>query len=43
MARTEQKRILMEPLASKIRPTKIEDFVGQKHLVAPGKAAQDCA
>jgi putative ATPase len=27
----------MEPLASKIRPRKLGDFVGQKHLVAPGK------
>jgi putative ATPase len=27
----------MEPLASKIRPRKLEDFVGQKHLVGGGK------
>lgn len=27
----------MEPLASKIRPQKLEDFVGQKHLVGTGK------
>jgi putative ATPase len=27
----------MEPLASKIRPRKIDDFVGQKHLVGPNK------
>jgi putative ATPase len=27
----------MEPLASKIRPTSLEDFVGQKHLVGEGK------
>ena len=25
----------MEPLASKIRPTKLKDFVGQQHLVGP--------
>jgi putative ATPase len=30
----------MEPLASKIRPQKLEDFIGQKHLVAPGKPLQ---
>lgn len=27
----------MEPLASKIRPQRLDEFVGQKHLVAPGK------
>ncbi len=27
----------MEPLASKIRPTALADFVGQEHLVGPGK------
>jgi len=27
----------MEPLANKIRPTQLEDFVGQEHLVGPGK------
>src|SRR6476620_982802 len=27
----------MEPLASKIRPRTLDDFVGQKHLVGPGK------
>lgn len=27
----------MEPLASRIRPRTLEDFVGQKHLVGPGK------
>ncbi len=27
----------MEPLASKIRPKKLSEFVGQKHLVGPGK------
>ena len=27
----------MEPLASKIRPTDLDQFVGQKHLVGPGK------
>jgi putative ATPase len=27
----------MEPLASKIRPKSLKDFVGQEHLVAPGK------
>jgi putative ATPase len=28
----------MEPLANKIRPTSLKDFVGQEHLVGPGKA-----
>ncbi len=27
----------MEPLASKIRPTSLDEYVGQEHLVAPGK------
>ena len=27
----------MEPLANKIRPTSLEEFVGQKHLVGEGK------
>ncbi|MEO8074662.1 MAG: replication-associated recombination protein A, partial [Acidobacteriota bacterium] len=27
----------MEPLANKIRPQKLEDYVGQKHLVGAGK------
>ena len=27
----------MEPLASKIRPEKLEEFIGQKHLVGEGK------
>jgi putative ATPase len=27
----------MEPLASKIRPKNLDDFVGQTHLVGPGK------
>lgn len=26
-----------EPLAARMRPTKIEEFVGQSHLLAPGK------
>lgn len=28
---------MSEPLASKIRPKKLEDFIGQKHLVGEGK------
>lgn len=28
---------MTEPLASKIRPQSVKDFVGQEHLVAPGK------
>ncbi|HVV39148.1 MAG TPA: replication-associated recombination protein A [Candidatus Paceibacterota bacterium] len=28
---------MSEPLASKIRPTTLEEFVGQEHLVGPGK------
>lgn len=31
----------MEPLASKIRPTALEDFVGQEHLVGPGKPLRE--
>jgi len=27
----------MEPLASKLRPQNLDEFVGQKHLVGPGK------
>ncbi|MBM3261176.1 replication-associated recombination protein A [Candidatus Kaiserbacteria bacterium] len=27
----------MEPLASRMRPSKIDDFVGQEHLTGPGK------
>jgi putative ATPase len=27
----------MEPLASKIRPRRLEEFIGQSHLVGPGK------
>ena len=27
----------MEPLASKIRPKSLEEFVGQEHLVGEGK------
>ena len=27
----------MEPLASKIRPKTLKDFVGQEHLVGEGK------
>lgn len=27
----------MEPLASKIRPKNLEEFIGQEHLVGPGK------
>ena len=27
----------MEPLASKIRPKTLEEFIGQEHLVGPGK------
>ena len=27
---------MMQPLAERMRPSRIEDFVGQEHLVAPG-------
>ena len=27
----------MEPLASRLRPTKIEDFLGQVHILDPSK------
>jgi putative ATPase len=30
-------RIAMEPLASKLRPKSLEEFIGQEHLVGPGK------
>src|SRR3989344_1920657 len=30
----------MEPLASKIRPTSLKEFVGQEHLVGEGKPLQ---
>ncbi|HKM12906.1 MAG TPA: replication-associated recombination protein A [Bacteroidales bacterium] len=28
--------MMMQPLAERMRPSRIEDFVGQEHLVAPG-------
>lgn len=31
----------MEPLASKIRPTSLEEFAGQQHLVGPGKPLRE--
>lgn len=31
----------MEPLASKIRPKKLDEFVGQEHLVGPGKPLRE--
>ncbi|HEV8677265.1 MAG TPA: replication-associated recombination protein A [Candidatus Paceibacterota bacterium] len=31
----------MEPLASKIRPTSLEEFVGQEHLVGKGKPLRE--
>ena len=31
------RQINMEPLASKIRPFSLDDFVGQEHLVGLGK------
>lgn len=31
----------MEPLASKIRPTSLDEFVGQEHLVGPGKPLRE--
>jgi putative ATPase len=35
--RTVQNVLVSEPLASRIRPASLEEFVGQKHLVGPGK------
>lgn len=32
---------MTEPLASKIRPATLEEFVGQNHLVAPGKPLRE--
>jgi putative ATPase len=31
----------MEPFASKIRPTSLDEFVGQEHLVGPGKPLRE--
>src|SRR3954468_8303177 len=31
----------MEPLASKIRPKNLDEFVGQEHLVGPGKPLRE--
>jgi putative ATPase len=28
---------LFQPLAARLRPTRLEEFVGQSHLLAPGK------
>ena len=38
-ARRERKSIVkgMEPLASTLRPQSLDGFVGQEHLVGPGK------
>ncbi|HVX89049.1 MAG TPA: AAA family ATPase, partial [Gemmatimonadales bacterium] len=30
-----------EPLAARMRPRRLEEYVGQKHLLAPGKALGD--
>ena len=32
----------MEPLASKIRPKNLDEFIGQEHLVGPNKPIRDC-
>lgn len=32
---------IMEPLASRIRPTNLDDFIGQEHLVGPGKPIRE--
>jgi putative ATPase len=34
---TSEPEITTEPLASRLRPESLDDFVGQKHLVGPGK------
>lgn len=31
----------MEPLASRLRPTTLDDYVGQQHLVGPGKPLRE--
>ncbi|MFA5098920.1 MAG: replication-associated recombination protein A [Candidatus Paceibacterota bacterium] len=31
----------MQPLAAKIRPKSLDDFIGQKHLVGPGKPIRE--
>ena len=30
-----------EPLASRMRPTRLEDFLGQEHIVGPGKPLRE--
>ena len=35
--KTNLKKKQMEPLASRLRPTKIEDFLGQVHILDPSK------
>ena len=29
------------PLANRVRPTTIDEFVGQRHLLGPGKVLRD--
>src|ERR1041384_2312145 len=33
----------LQPLAERMRPTKIEEFVGQRHLLGPGKILETAA
>lgn len=40
---TEKPRINFQPLADRMRPRKIEEFIGQEHLVAPGKLLRKMA
>ncbi len=30
----------VQPLAARMRPTRLEEFVGQEHLLTPGKPLQ---
>ncbi len=40
---TEKPQISFQPLADRMRPRKIEEFIGQEHLVAPGKLLRKMA
>jgi len=38
-----RQRKSLQPLAERMRPTKIEEFVGQRHLLGPGKILETAA
>lgn len=39
--RTNQIKRITQPLAEKMRPKRLADFIGQKHLLAPGKPLRE--